>query len=142
MEEGTGCGASIKMKRATVLFALVVPSSLRDRKRYLVFELLSEREIREKGLLKEIRNAIFSLYGDVGASECRMRLIEYRKEEGRKEGAKESTEIGRGILRCAHGKAEEVRAALASIYSLDGVRVSIRVIGISGTIKGAMRLQR
>lgn len=112
----------------------MIPPSLRDGRRYLVFEWISERQIDKWTLLSEIRDSIFSLYGDVGASECNTRLIEHTNAE--------DTERGRGILRCAHDKVEDVRAALASIRSANEARLSIRVIGISGTIKGATRLLR
>ena len=115
-------------------FTLLIPPSLRDRRRYLVFEWISERGIDKWTLLSEIRDSIFSLYGDVGASESKIRLIEYANAEDR--------DGGMGILRCAHDKVEEVRAALACIHSADEARLSIRVIGISGTIKGATRLLR
>ena len=115
-------------------FALLIPPSLRDRRRYLVFEWISEQGIDKWTLLSEIRDSIFSLYGDVGASESKIRLIEYANAEDR--------DGGMGILRCAHDKVEEVRAALACIHSANEARLSIRVIGISGTIKGATRLLR
>ncbi len=115
-------------------FALLIPPSLRDRRRYLVFEWISEWGIDKWTLLSEIRDSIFSLYGDVGASESNIRLIEYANAE--------DTDGGMGILRCAHDKVEEVRAALACIHSANEARLSIRVIGISGTIKGATRLLR
>lgn len=115
-------------------FALLIPPSLRGRRRYIVFEVISERGIDKKALLKEILDSIYSLYGDVGASESKLWLIGYDKRK--------DTDIGRGILRCAHDKVEEVRAALACIHSVNEARVGISVIGISGTIKGATRLRR
>jgi ribonuclease P/MRP protein subunit POP5 len=143
MEEGEGRGDNKKMKSGKskiqnqlvfciLYFALLIPPSLRDRRRYLVFELMSEREIDKWALLKEIRDSVFSLYGDVGVSESKIRLMEYTKREG--------TDRGMGILRCAHDKVEEVRAALACIHSANEASLSIRVIGTSGTIKGATRL--
>ncbi len=109
-------------------FALLLPPSLRERKRYLVFEVISEREIDKRELLEEIRDSIYSLYGDVGASESRIWLIDYDKKKDV------------GILRCAHNKVEEVRAALACIHSVNEARIGMRVIKIAGTIKGATRL--
>jgi ribonuclease P/MRP protein subunit POP5 len=107
---------------------LILPPSLRERRRYLLFEVLCEREIDKRELLKEIWNSLYSLYGDVGASESKVWLIEYHSGGG---GG------GVGILRCAHNKVEEVRASLACIHSVDDARIGIRVIKISGTIKGA-----
>lgn len=111
---------------------LHLPPSLRERRRYLVFEVISEREIDKRELLSEIWGSMYSLYGDVGASESKLWLIRYNNKK----------DSGAGILRCAHDKVEEVRAALASIHSVNKARVNIRVTGISGTIKGATRLRR
>jgi len=110
----------------------------RERKRYLVFEVISEREIDKRELLKEIWRSVYSLYGDVGASESKIWLIGYDKKKDGDTGIDVSE--GMGILRCAAYKVEEVRAALACIYSVNEARVGIRVVGISGTIKGATRL--
>ena len=111
--------------------------SLRERRRYLRFTVIGEREIDKRELMKEIWNSIYSLYGDVGASECKLWLIEYRSStEGRNEVGQSS---GSGILRCAHNKVEEVRASLACIHSVNGARVGIRVIRTSGSIKGVSR---
>ncbi|HEY9246652.1 MAG TPA: Rpp14/Pop5 family protein [Candidatus Methanoperedens sp.] len=98
--------------------------TLRDKKRYLAFEIISEKKIVPGELSKEIFNSICSLFGDVGCSEIDPRLI--------------SCEGGYGIIRCARGKTEEARAALACINSINGGRVTITVLGISGTIKSAM----
>ncbi|HUV02540.1 MAG TPA: Rpp14/Pop5 family protein [Desulfobacteria bacterium] len=110
--------------------------SLRERRRYLLFELMGEREIDKRELMKEIWNSIYSLYGDVGASESKLWLIKYHRLEDRKE--EESTLIV-GVLRCAHNKVEEVRASLACIHTVNDARVGIRVIRTSGSIKGASR---
>ena len=117
---------------------MLLPPSLRGRRRYIVFEVISERGIDKKALLKEIWDSIYSLYGDVGASESKLWLIGYGYDK------RKDRDIGRdrGILRCAHDKVEEVRAALACIHSVNEAKVGIRVIGISGTIKGATRLRR
>lgn len=104
---------------------IYLPPSLRERRRYILFEVMHEREITidKRELLKAIWDSVYSLYGEVGASECRLWLIEYNK--------------GVGILRCANGKVEEVRASLSCVHSVKGVQVGIRVKKISGTIRGA-----
>jgi len=106
---------------------IYLPPTLRERRRYILFEVMQERDIDKQELLKAIWNSVYSLHGDVGASESKLGLIEYNKRE----------DIGTGILRCANSKVEEVRASLACIHSVNGLRVGIRVKKISGTIKGA-----
>jgi ribonuclease P/MRP protein subunit POP5 len=113
---------------------LYLPPSLRERRRYLLFEVTSERELDKRELLKEIWDSIYSLYGDVGASESKLWLIAYH--------VRENTNRSVGILRCAHDRVDEVRASLACIHSVNGARAGIRVIKTSGTIKGVKHLRR
>ena len=96
---------------------------LREKKRYIAFEINSEKTIIRQELVREILNSIISLFGDTGASEINPALMSF---EGRF-----------GILRCAREKTMETRAGLACINNIHGIRVSILVLGISGTIKGA-----
>jgi ribonuclease P/MRP protein subunit POP5 len=145
MEKGKGSGDTMKSAKCKsqnkifiLHFALLLPPSLRERKRYLLFEVISKREIDKRELLKEIWDSTYSLYGDVGTSESRIWLIGYDQKKDADTGA----DVGVGILRCAHDKVEEVRAALACIHSVNEARVGIRVVGISGTIKGATRLTK
>lgn len=114
--------------RTIMSVMLYMPPSLREQRRYLLFEVMLECEIDKRELLKEIWDSLYALYGDVGASESKLWLIEYHKKKG--------TNSGVGILRCAHDKVNEVRAALACIHSVNESRAGIRVIKTSGTIKG------
>jgi ribonuclease P/MRP protein subunit POP5 len=115
---------------AILSLMLYLPPSLRERRRYLRFEVMSERELDKRELLKEIWDSMYSLYGDVGASESKLWLIDYH--------VRESTNRNRsvGTLRCAHDRVDEVRAALACINAVNDARIGIRVIKTSGTIKG------
>ncbi len=100
---------------------------MRDRRRYLVFNVLSEIAVDKYKLLNAIWESVYSLYGDVGTSEIKPWLIKYDK-------------TGIGMVRCTHRKVDELRAALACVHSVGGAKVGIRVIGISGTIKCAYRI--
>ncbi|CAG0968498.1 hypothetical protein METP3_01290 [Methanosarcinales archaeon] len=97
--------------------------TLREKKRYIAFEINSEKTINRQELVREISNSIISLFGDKGASEINPSLMSF---EGRF-----------GILRCNREKTNETRAGLACINNIHGILVSIHVLGISGTIKGA-----
>lgn len=98
--------------------------TLRDKKRYIAFEVTSERAINRNELYKEISGSTGSLFGDAGCSEIDFKLLSF---DGRC-----------GIMRCAHGRTQETRAALACVNKINGMRVSILVLGISGTVRGAM----
>ncbi len=100
-----------------------LPSSLRQRKRYLAIEVIAEREVSREELLREIFSSLGSLYGDIGSSECGVRLLDYGSQKG--------------VLRCSHGMEDRSRAAFATITTIGGQRAIVHVLGISGTVKGA-----
>ena len=85
--------------------------TLREKKRYIAFEINSEKTINRQELVREISNSIISLFGDKGASEINPSLMSF---EGRF-----------GILRCAREKTNETRAGLACINNIHGILVSI-----------------
>ena len=96
---------------------------LRLRRRYIAFEVFSEKDVSKSDLLAAIRSAEITLYGDIGSSMNLLRLIYF--------------DGSFGLLRCALTRIDESRAALATIYSINRTRVAIRVLGVSGTIKAA-----
>ncbi len=98
--------------------------TLREKKRYLAFEVMSEQPFTRSDLSLEIFNSICSLFGDTGTSEINAVLLSYDGKYG--------------IVRCERDKTTEIRAGLACINRIRGSRVSILVLGISGTVKGAM----
>lgn len=97
---------------------------LRERRRYIVFEVDAEEEVRNGELLATIRSSENSLFGDLGTSSNRLRLISF---DGRF-----------GLLRCGHTRIEEARVILATVYSINRTRAALRVLGVSGTIKAAI----
>ncbi len=97
--------------------------TLRNKKRYLAFEIISQKPIYRNELTMEISNSLSSLFGDTGASEINAALLLF---DGKC-----------GILRCMREKTLEARAGLACIHDIHGGRIAVRVLGISGTIKSA-----
>ena len=98
--------------------------TLREKKRYLAFKIISENMINRGELISEILDSIYLLFGDKGESEINPSLMSY---DGRY-----------GILRCQKDRTTDTRAALACINRVRGGRVSIMILGISGTVRGAM----
>jgi ribonuclease P/MRP protein subunit POP5 len=93
------------------------------KRRYVVFWLDSEDAVSSRDLLREINSAQASLFGDLGAARNRLRLIYH--------------EGSFGMLRCRHDHIQQIRATLASIYAIGGVRAALHIKGVSGTIKSA-----
>lgn len=104
----------------------ILPSSLREKKRYIAFEVLAEGNdlIDRKALLDEIFFATQTLIGDEGSSEIGYRLMDF--------------DGSRGIMKVSLSAVETARAAMSTVCSIKGNRATIHVLGISGTIRAAI----
>lgn len=67
------------------------------------------------------------LYGEYGASMANLALIEYVPKKGF------------AVLRCGSKVLFMVRAALATIKSIEEVPVAVHVLAVSGTLKALKR---
>lgn len=101
-----------------------LPPSLRKRKRYIVFDIDSEDDFSKKELSNAIWREALALFGEAGASDLGMALVEFNGSQG--------------ILRCNHNQVERVRAVLASLRSVKRTRVVLHVAGVGGTIRAAI----
>jgi RNase P/RNase MRP subunit POP5 len=93
------------------------------KRRYLAVSIDSQETINSHELMDATWEAISKLFGEHGASQTGLNLINY--DETRK----------LAILRTWHNTIEMVRTALASITQIGGKQVALHVLAVSGTIK-------
>ena len=93
------------------------------RRRYLALNVVSEEPINEKDLIEAIWSSILQLFGEYGASQTNLYLVEF------------SSEGGYTILRCSHKMVDMVRASIAAITRINEKPVSVHVVRVSGTLK-------
>jgi len=93
------------------------------RKRYLALKVESEMPLGERDFIRTIWNSILQLFGEYGASQTNLYLIEFNPEDGY------------AILRCSHKVVDMVRAAIATITEINEKPVAIHVKRVSGTLK-------
>jgi ribonuclease P/MRP protein subunit POP5 len=103
----------------------ILPSSLRDRERYLAFHIISEQGVLLQDISNTIWHSILNFLGELETSKARIKIIKDCYEEKKQ----------MGILRCSHEHVESVRAALALIERIGDTRVIFKVLGVSGSIK-------
>ena len=103
----------------------ILPPTQRERNRYLAFEIISEEPVKREDLIREIFSSSGSLLGDVGSSECAIRLLAF--------------EDSKGVVRCAYDRTVSTRAVLACITTVKGTKVIVHILGISGTVLGATK---
>ncbi len=95
--------------------------SLRAKKRYIAFELISEEPAFRSDVIKEVMSSASSLLGDVTASECDIKMLGF--------------EDRMGIIQCSHTRVKEIRASMASLTRINGKRATLHILGTSGTVK-------
>ncbi len=103
----------------------ILPPTLRPKKRYIAFEIISDDEIDYKYVLSALWKSMINLFGEHGAAQSHVWVI------------KNLYGGNRGLIRCRHDMTEEVRSALTFIKILGDHKAIIKVLGITGTIKTA-----
>lgn len=95
----------------------------RIKRRYLALRLESEATPSERELMDAIWAAITKLYGEVGASQTSLALINL------------DVERKLFVIRTSLATLPFVRASLATITSVGGKEAVVHVLGVSGTLK-------
>ena len=104
-----------------------LPPTLRAKSRYIIVEVLSERATTFEEFTTALRQTMLNLLGELTTSEARIwpiRNLWNIKEQ-------------KGVLKCGHDRVEHIRAALTLITMVGESRASVRVMGVTGTIKSA-----
>jgi len=96
---------------------------LRIRKRYIAIKILSQKQQTKQETLKSIRNAMATLYGEHIVSQVDLRILEYNQRNSQ------------AILRCTHNTLYQLRESIAKVTEIADTPATIRIIGVSGTIK-------
>jgi ribonuclease P/MRP protein subunit POP5 len=102
-----------------------LPSSLRGRRRYIAYQVISESKFIFQDLSNSIWHSLLNLLGELGASKSDIWVARDIYDEIKQIG----------IIRCSHDNVEQVRTALSLIERIGDVRVVVKVLGISGSIK-------
>lgn len=99
--------------------------SLREKKRYTVFEVLAKKKVKNfKSVVKAIHCSYKELFGTVGLA--RAGLIILSEENAQK-----------GVIRVNNKFLDHLRAALANIEQVEEENVIVRSVGVSGILKKA-----
>lgn len=104
--------------------------SLKEKKRYLAFEIVSKEKIKA---FSEVSRAIWaqtlSFVGTKGAAVLGMWVLPETYNDQKQ----------RGLIRVVHTGLDEVRASLALITHIEGQQVIVRSLGASGIIAKAKK---
>jgi len=104
-----------------------LPPTLREKHRYIAFQLVGERAFKKDEVKRAIWEASLSTLGVLGSARAKPWFI----------GFDERSQTG--IVRVDRKHVEELRFALTLVTEIKGSRAIFRTLGVSGTIK---RLKR
>lgn len=104
----------------------ILPPTLREKERYISFQVISEEPIVYEDLEQALLNTLIDFYGEYGFSKLSFWIIKnlYDPEEQF------------GIIRCNNKSVQQVIAGLGLVSRLGETRVTIKVLKVSGTIRG------
>ncbi len=100
-----------------------IPPTLREKKRYILFELICDNKLETNDVAYALNDAFLSLFGSFGSARVSAKLIEWDKEQNR------------GILKCERSAKEHAIAALQFVREVKDSTVVPRVLLVSGTLR-------
>ena len=102
--------------------------SMRERKRYLVYEIIAEKPIKDFSLIqKQLWHNFHQFVGEWGVAQMGLWILPERF----------NYKTQRGIMRIKHTAANMAKAALLFVENIDKEPVIVRSVAVSGTIKKA-----
>lgn len=93
------------------------------RRRYILVKIDSEKGVNKRDFQNALWSSIISLFGEYGASQVEITLIEYDADKRT------------AILRCPHKALSIIRAAMVAITRINNVEAAVHVLLVSGTLR-------
>ncbi len=104
-----------------------LPPSLRDPKRYIIFEVIADKPVEYVDISAALWSTMLEFLGELSSSEAKVWLVRNLYDPDKQ----------RGVIRCASHCVEYTRACLALIHVIGETNSTIKVLGVTGTIKSA-----
>jgi ribonuclease P/MRP protein subunit POP5 len=101
----------------------MIPPTLRERNRYIAFELVCDSAVSRGEVVKAVWNALLQFLGELGASKTSLWVMDWNEEKKQ------------GVLKVNHLSVDEVRAALTLMKGFNGKHAVFRTLGVSGSVK-------
>jgi len=100
--------------------------TLREKDRYISFQVISEEPIEYSDLESGILNTFLEFYGEYGFSKLSFWIIKNLYEP----------EKQIGVIRCNNKSVQQTIAGLGLVSRLGETRITMKIFKVSGTIKG------
>lgn len=98
--------------------------SLREKKRYIRFEMLSSEPIEQDDAFRAIWDSALALHGEAGLAKAGLWILPDKYD----------LKNQRGILRVAHHSVDDIKASLAMMTKIKKTPVIVQATKVSGMI--------
>jgi ribonuclease P/MRP protein subunit POP5 len=112
----------------------ILPPSLRNDKRYISFEAVSEVLLSKEDVIPLVWEASLNFHGECKTSKFDLWIIKVWATK-----LSNDKNIIKGIIQCNREEVSSVRAAILLIAKFKGKRIVFHTLGISGTIKAGIK---
>ena len=99
-----------------------IPSTIRGKKRYVLFALHSESRLRANDVNESLWKVMLKLFGERGVGEQKLWLVLWDERKGS------------GIARCSNNNVEELKEGLLFMKDVRGANVIPKTMAVSGSI--------
>ena len=99
--------------------------TLKEKKRYLVFEIISEDKISKDVAQKTIMSECLKFLGELGISRSGLMIVNDQWSKNK------------GIIKTNNKYLDEVKLALSLIKKMDNKKIIVNIVGVSGILKKA-----
>jgi len=111
----------IKMKPKVLL------PSLKEKKRYIAFEVKAEKRITEKEAKEHLKMAVKDYIGELGLARAGLMFTN-------------DWENSKGIARVSNKETDNVKAAFATLREINGQKAMVRSLRVSGVLAKARKI--
>jgi len=111
----------------------ILPPTLRNDKRYISFEAISEIPLNRDDVISRVWETSLNFHGECKTSKFDLWIMKVWKIESI------DNNVIKGIIQCSRNEVNSVRAALLLISKFSGRSVVFHTLGISGTVKSAIK---
>ncbi|MEM4245286.1 MAG: Rpp14/Pop5 family protein [Candidatus Nanoarchaeia archaeon] len=97
---------------------------MREKKRYLVFEVVAKHNLSFGEVRNAIRDGLLRFLGELGFAKAGVMILDDWKNN-------------KGVMKVSNKHVDEVRAGLALIKKVGNETVIVRTVGVSGILRKA-----
>lgn len=100
-----------------------IPSSMREKSRYIAFEVLPKGNFDKKQVVHAVMRSARGFLGEKGVGSASLQLVEWSN--------------GKGVLKCARSSLNDAKLVLGLVKDIEGAPAVFHITRVSGILKKA-----